>query len=829
MTAVLWRMLALLLALAAFPAAAGAQAAGPAVSLYRKLRSVGLDPAAVYRVRDAALDREDIHITLDDGVIAFTQAVDGRVTGAFFEGEGEVLLVPPNQVERGSLALFSGAAVLEEKITTAYLRFNDDTAAQLQAALRPAEQPQEFLEKWDGAARALAEGDALRLLATFLNGWGPENPDRMLRARLQGTKLGIFDVFYDSLAGEQIAIEKLSYRDGIGYYDVLASFPMRSSRVTASRPEGAALQLAGTTAVARRFHVAKYKIATRVQPPTSLDAEAALDVEVSGSGDRICFFELSRFLKVRTVEADGRPVEFLQNEALEGSDLSRRGNDVVAVVFPEPLRAGQLVKLRFVYGGTVLAEAGAGLLYVGARGIWFPNRGFTMADFELEFRYPPGWTLVATGKLSSQETRGEEQVSRWVSERPIPVAGFNLGKYRVETVKAGDVLVQAYATPGVERTFPAPRATVTANTPSVRVGPEGSFPRDLMPPPLAPPPPTTHARAVAETSARAVEFFARQFGPYPYSTLALSQLPGRNSQGWPGLVFLSSYSFLSRQERAQLRLTRFESLLYDHFMLVHETAHQWWGDLVRWKTYRDQWMVEALANYSAILALEKDLPAECKALLDAYRELLLSKNKDGEQIANAGPVTLGFRLNSSHFPGGFDVVSYGRGTWLLHMLRHMLRDAAPAGGRSQGRAADELFLRVLRRLRDRYEGKEISTQELQQLLEEDLPDSLRFEGKRSLAWFFDGWVNGSAIPRFELHDVKITARQGGSVATGVLLQQDAPQELISSVPIYGQTRGGLVLLARVFADGPETSFRLKVPPSTHKLVIDPYQTVLRRP
>jgi len=79
-------------------------------------------------------------------------------------------------------------------------------------------------------------------------------------------------------------------------------------------------------------------------------------------------------------------------------------------------------------------------LYVGARGMWYPNRGLAMSNFDLEFRYPAGWTLVATGKRTDVKSSSEpgdptagaplagEQLSRWVSERPIPIAGFNLGK-----------------------------------------------------------------------------------------------------------------------------------------------------------------------------------------------------------------------------------------------------------------------------------------------------------------------------------------------------------------------------------------------------------------
>src|SRR4051812_627491 len=53
-----------------------------AAGLYRRLSSLGLDPKLIYDVRDAALDREDIHLSLDDGTIAFTESVNGEITGA---------------------------------------------------------------------------------------------------------------------------------------------------------------------------------------------------------------------------------------------------------------------------------------------------------------------------------------------------------------------------------------------------------------------------------------------------------------------------------------------------------------------------------------------------------------------------------------------------------------------------------------------------------------------------------------------------------------------------------------------------------------------------
>src|SRR5581483_2300276 len=118
----------------------------------------------------------------------------------------------------------------------------------------------------------------------------------------------------------------------------------------------------------------------------------------------LLLFELSRFLKVESVKVNGQPLEFIHNPALEGTQLSRQGNDIVTLVLPAPVSVGKKVEIEFVYGGEVLAEAGPGLLYVGARGTWYPNRGMRMANFDLEFEYPQEWTLIATGKSAQAPT-----------------------------------------------------------------------------------------------------------------------------------------------------------------------------------------------------------------------------------------------------------------------------------------------------------------------------------------------------------------------------------------------------------------------------------------
>lgn len=68
------------------------------------------------------------------------------------------------------------------------------------------------------------------------------------------------------------------------------------------------------------------------------------------------------------------------------------------------------------------------------------------------------------------------------------------------------------------------------------------------------------------------------------------------------------------------------------------------------------------------------------------------------------------------------------------------------------------------------------------------------------------------------------------MVSGTILQKDAPQDLVTSVPIYGVVTGKQpVLLGRVFADGEESSFHLSAPAGTHKILLDPNDTILTAP
>ena len=301
--------------------ASGATSAGPssAEALYLRLRSVGLDKTRVYHARDVSFHRDAIAISLDDGTIAFTEDVEGRVTGAFFEGDGDVLVMPPDQVERASMVLFTGAAILEEKFVTAYFRFNDDTYQELQPLLRPEEHSDQFVARWNETAHNLASIDGLRLLVSFsrflpvagqaappdLPPAAPAEPDRMLHARVEGRNLGAFDLYYDSAAAEQVRAGQLKTVHGESYYDLWTSFSSKRGGSSARDAGDAGLDVEEDGEIGS-LNISSYKIRAVVKPPTELDADSTLQIDVHQGGARALTFELSRFLDIQRVEADGQ-------------------------------------------------------------------------------------------------------------------------------------------------------------------------------------------------------------------------------------------------------------------------------------------------------------------------------------------------------------------------------------------------------------------------------------------------------------------------------------------------------------------------------------------
>ncbi len=789
--------------------AAGPRAQSPPepLELFEQLNNVSVDPAEIYVLRGAQISRGGLKIFFNRGFVGFFTKVGSEVTGATFTGEGEVLLVPPSEVEKQNLARFSHSGILEERFTLAYLRFSDGTAQELLAKARhpepeDIEQPAGFLDYWNPTVRRLSPDYSARILLDLLG----DRTVPFFHARIQGVELGVFEVSDDERLPEAVRVGAVRRTRGNLYADIWCSFPGRASE---ERGEKLALGPAA---------VRSYKIDTRIFTDNSLEGRAELELESLSSVDRVLTFELSRQLKISEVRDEkGRSVALLQNPSLEESGAAARGNDWVVVVLASPNTEGHRFRLTFAYRGNVIADVGNGVLYVGAHGSWYPNLGLGVpASFDLTFHYPERLDLVATGERREATTSDGWKTSHWVSSGTFRVAGFNLGAYNSRMRHAGKTAIEVYATREVEAALQKryaqaqPLVALPIRRPGDRrssvVIVHRSAPR-LDPSALL--------DGIGQSAAEALQYFETLFGPFPFPRLAISQIPGKFGQGWPELVYLPTLSFLTPAERAELGLLGKSEEWEERISVAHEIAHQWWGNELGWKTYHDQWLSEGFASYAAALYLVREKGGERKFrdLLREYKRDLLAKNPEGNTVESGGPIWLGQRLRTSLNPEGYEQAIYKKACWVLHMLRVLMTD------RSTG--SDERFFRMLRDFVSTYRRKSPSTEDFVRTAEKYMTPAMDLDHNRRLDWFFEDWVYGTGIPEYKLQ-VKTERMASDKFAVrGTIEQSGVSQEFEMLVPLIAASSSGKkVALGQVVVGSEGGRFRFTVSARPARVAID---------
>ncbi len=792
------------------PASAQSTEPGPR-EIYQALNALRVAPGQVYYVKDLHIRRDVVRLSLIEGKLAFLNAYNGRLTGAVFTGHGHALALPRDPIEKGQLARFLGAPLLDQGFTRAYLRFTDDTSEELLGQLRaagakPVNEPA-FVEDWAGAIANLNPWHSLRILSD----WLAQEPRPYFYAALMGDVSGPFDVLVDERRPEQVLLGQPRWVAGDRYYDVWASF----------RRAGA------TGAALASFEPVAYAIETSILPDRTLTGFTSLTLRAQRGGERVIALELSRNLSVESAEdAGGIPLVYFQNEAVNRHEIAQRGNDALLLVLPTAARAGEEFRLRIGYRGSVISDAGNGVYFVGDRGSWYPHIGGAsqFVPFELTLRWPRRLQLVATGKKIEEHEEGETRVGRWRSEVPLAVAGFNLGDYVSEVVDADGLRVELYANRQLDRAILdrfGPR--IIPPPPTIRPGRE---PRTHLSEPMTlpevPPSPSAVLKNLGQEIAAATRFLARWNGAFPYNRLCVSQVPGTFGQGWPGLVYLPTLSFLSPSAQQRAGISERAQQGFTEIVPYHEVAHQWWGNVVSWESYRDQWIHEGIANYLALLYADtrKTPPRALSAWLERFRTALTEKQPGQDAPADeAGPLVLGYRLRSSRSPDAYDRVVYDKGTWVFHMLRIMLRDPA-------AKDPDARFAGVLRSILESHRYRALTTEELQRAVENVMTPAMALEGGRSMDWFFDQWVRSTGIPRYSV-EFTVRPKAEDLVVRGTLKQAGVPETFLASVPLFAVRPGGKpVLLGTVVTTGERTPFHFVSRIAPKRILIDPQLTLL---
>ena len=227
----------------------------------------------------------------------------------------------------------------------------------------------------------------------------------------------------------------------------------------------------------------------------------------------------------------------------------------------------------------------------------------------------------------------------------------------------------------------------------------------------------------AEPTTAVLDFLASRVGPYSYERLANVE-----ANGVKGGMELATSIFYGDESATGREPTRWRNTI------VHEIAHQWFGNAVTESDWDDVWLSEGFATYFTHLFVEHaygrdEFLAGLRADRDAIREFDL-KNPAyrivHDNLSDMSKVLSG--------PG-----TYKKGAWTLHMLR--------------GVVGDDAFWAGIREYYRRHRDGSASTADLREAMEE--------ASGHELGWFFDEWLTRGGM-------LKVRARWGWDAGAGAL-------------------------------------------------------------
>lgn len=766
---------------------------------YQQLRTLGLSGEAV-SVSNFTLQRDAATFQLVSGTVCFLSPVQGKVTGAVFSGAGNMTLEPPVPGERNSLKLLSRENEFHEEFKQLVLRFTDATYAEIKKAgnaaaggcdAGPFNDAQHDL-RHDGVLKFNLDS---RILQDVL---GTE-PGGLFVAFVRGQKYNNKEVYavdphgapflFPAVAPEEV--ELITYDEN--KQGIWAAFHLadeyKRGQATNSQNNGV-------------IRVQHQTLDTTIEKSANLMGKATTTFVSQVDGLRVVPFHLFPRLRVQSVSSEtGQALAFVQ----EGKDDD---GELFSVILAKPLSAGEKYTIVTSYNGKdAVNNEGGGNYYPVARENWYPSvstgRFSDYVSYDLTFRIPRGMKMAATGSLVSETDDGEHNVTVWKSDVPQTVAGFNFGKFKMQAAQTNspEYLVQSYANEQPPDWVEVLRRQAEGNDldghgnhlhqrPEVAVGNMGTT--------------ELGKKALAEGQLSLV-LYSDYFGPIPFKHLAMTQQTACNfGQSWPTLVWLPLCSFFDGSVRHSLGLD-FADYGYWKTVAPHEVAHQWWGHTVGFSSYRDQWMSEGFADFSASLFIQM-VEKDPKKFIDFWndeRELLTMRDKEGYRAIDAGSLTLGYRLSNSRT--GFSVprqLIYPKGAYVLHMVRMMMWDR---------RNGDQAFKTTMQDFVKTYAGRAATTEDFKALLEKHQTPEMAALGGGKMDWFFDEYVYGTALPNYTMQSSFDKDANGDVVFSFKATQSNVPDSFRMLVPIYLEMADGRTLfLGRARLIG-NTTLEQKVP------------------
>lgn len=307
---------------------------------------------------------------------------------------------------------------------------------------------------------------------------------------------------------------------------------------------------------------------------------------------------------------------------------------------------------------------------------WFPCIDHPQVKFScnISVTVQSGFTAISNGKLQQIEQRGKKQVFHWSEGNPLPayLASVVVGKYA--EIKDGNM--QYYVPP--ERKQDAAR----------------SF----------------------DQTPKMIKFFEEYLGTkYPYEKYAQVAVQDFVYGGMENSSCTTLTLDTLHDKKAHVDFT-------SEYLVSHELAHQWFGDLVTCRDWQHIWLNESFATYCEALYWEASRDN------DEFQYYVMQTADDYFEEAGTRYTRPIVTKVYKHPDDLFDRHTYEKGGSVLHMLRHHV--------------GDKYFRRSLKTYLQRFANGTADTDDLRKVFE--------LETGKSLQQFFDQWLFREGHPELKI-------------------------------------------------------------------------------
>lgn len=405
------------------------------------------------------------------------------------------------------------------------------------------------------------------------------------------------------------------------------------------------------------FDVTFYDLNVKIDPKKKfITGSTGINFRVVASTRRIQLDLFARY-KISSITWQNKPLPYT------------REFDAIFIDFPESLPIGSIQTVNVSYSGKPIIAPNppwdAGFVWkkdksdnewdgvtcehLGASS-WWPNKDHPSDEpdsAKLTFTVPTGYDVVSNGRFRGKAVVDKKYTSHtWFVANPIN--NYDITFYLGKFTHFSDTITNKY----------------------------GKYPLDYY---VLPNSLDAAQRCFAQTK-DVLKFYEQAFGEFPFMKdkfcLVESPYEGMEHQG--AIAYGNEFNKLAKD---QMYLDK----RWD-YIIVHESAHEWWGNSVTAGDMADIWIQEGFATYAEMMFMEH---------VNGYTSYMQEMKREMERIFNVWPVVENYNVNENAFASND---CYMKGAAILHNLRCTINE-------------DSLFFRIIKGFCMKNEKKIVTTKD----------------------------------------------------------------------------------------------------------------------